>query len=80
MPKGNGDGDEPPKMAISKPTPMADLKIKKNVKKMERKTGTAQAIPEATPINYFFASVKLLSYLGEQLFLVDKSLGIKHLS
>jgi len=53
MPKGNGDGDEPPKTVISKPTPMADLKIKKNVKKTEKKTVTAQVILEVIPTKNF---------------------------
>lgn len=79
MPKGNGDGEEPPKMVISKPTPMADLKIKKNVKKTEKRTVIAQAIHEVTPTNNFFTFVKLLSISGEQLFLFDKLLCNKRL-
>lgn len=51
MPKVNGDGAEPQKMAISKPIPTGDLKIKKNAKKTEKKTATAPVTPEAILTN-----------------------------
>ena len=51
MPKVSGDGDVLPKMAILKLTPTAVLKTRKNVKKMERKTGIVQAIQEAILTN-----------------------------
>ncbi len=50
MPKVNGDGEGQLRTVTLKPTPMADSKTKKNVKKTGKKTGTAQVIPVAIPI------------------------------
>jgi hypothetical protein len=48
--KENGDGEEQPKTAILKHTPMAVLKTRKNAKRTEKKTVIAQVTRAVIPI------------------------------